>query len=117
MAGGPRCLVHLGVSEGRAMDDRQDADSVGLATRRRVGSTRRRETATAALQRRNHELAVLNAIAQALNREVDLETTLQAALVHVAALLDLQTGWVWLLDETTGASYLAAAQNLPPALS
>src|SRR5207253_1437987 len=27
------------------------------------------------------------------------------------------TGWIWLLREETGESYLAAAQNLPPALA
>jgi two-component system NarL family sensor kinase len=35
----------------------------------------------------------------------------------VAELLDLHTGWIWLLHEETGESYLAAAQNLPPALA
>jgi two-component system NarL family sensor kinase len=99
------------------MDDGRDADSTSLTAGRHAGAVRRRETATAALQRRNHELAVLNAIAQALNREVDLDQTLRVALARVAALLDLQTGWVWLLDDTSGAPYLAAAQNLPPALS
>jgi two-component system NarL family sensor kinase len=68
-------------------------------------------------QRRNRELAILNAIAQALNRSVDLNQALQAALAQVAELLDLQTGWIWLLSEETGESYLAAAQNLPPALA
>jgi two-component system NarL family sensor kinase len=69
------------------------------------------------LRRRNRELAILNASAQALNREVDLDQALQTALAQVAELLDLHTGWVWLLHEDTGESYLAAAQNLPPALA
>jgi two-component system NarL family sensor kinase len=68
------------------------------------------------LRQRNRELAILNAIAQALNRSVDLNQALQAALAQVAELLDLRTGWIWLLHEETGESYLAAAQNLPPAL-
>ena len=72
---------------------------------------------TEKLQRRNRELSILNAIADALNREVDLNRALQVALAQVAALLDLATGWIWLLHEDTGASYLAAAQNLPPALA
>jgi two-component system NarL family sensor kinase len=38
-------------------------------------------------------------------------------LAQVAGLLDLQTGWIWLLREDTGESELAAAQNLPPALA
>lgn len=69
------------------------------------------------LERRNRELSILNAIAEALNREVDLSRALTVALAQVAELLDLQTGWIWLLREETGHFYLAAAQNLPPALA
>jgi len=69
------------------------------------------------LQRRNQELLILNTIAQALNREVDLDQALMTTLGHVADLLGLQTGWIWLLDEQRGDSYLAASQNLPPALA
>jgi two-component system NarL family sensor kinase len=68
------------------------------------------------LRRQNRELTILNAIAQALNESVDLPASLGAALSRVADLLDLSTGWVWLLDETSGEPYLAAAQNLPPGL-
>ncbi|MEM7118534.1 MAG: GAF domain-containing sensor histidine kinase [Chloroflexota bacterium] len=68
------------------------------------------------LERRNQELSILNSIAQGLNSSVDLDQTLQVALGKVADLLDLQTGWIWLIDEETGKSYLAAAQNLPPVL-
>lgn len=69
------------------------------------------------LRRRNRELSILNTIAEALNRSVDIDEALQAALARVAELLDLQTGWIWLLHEETGQSYLAASQNLPPALA
>ncbi len=69
------------------------------------------------LRQRNRELTIINEIAAALNRSVDLDQALQATLARVATLLDLQTGWVWLLHEETGESYLAATQNLPPALS
>jgi two-component system NarL family sensor kinase len=68
------------------------------------------------LQRRNRELSILNAIAQALNRTVDLDQAIRTVLAQVAELLDLQTGWVWLLHPESGDPYLAAAQNLPPAL-
>ena len=74
------------------------------------------ESYAAQLRRRNYELSVLNEIAQALNGSVDLDQALHTALAQVAKLLDLQTGWVWLLDEDTGQSYLAAAQDLPPVL-
>ena len=72
---------------------------------------------TEMLQRRNRELVILNAIAEALNRTVDLERSLRTALALVAELLDLHTGWIFLLDEETGRPYLAAAQNLPPGLA
>ncbi len=74
------------------------------------------ESDTEKLQERNRELAILNTIAAALNQEVDLTRALNSALIHVADLFNLQTGWVFLLDETDKA-YLAAAQNLPPALA
>ncbi len=69
------------------------------------------------LKRRNAELSIINSMAQALNRSIDLEQALQVTLAQVADLLDLQTGWVWLLREDDNQSYLAAAQNLPPALA
>jgi two-component system NarL family sensor kinase len=75
------------------------------------------KTDTDKLQRRNRELSILNTIAEALNREVDLSRALHSALAQVADLLDLRTGWVWLLREETDDSYLAAAQNLPPVLA
>jgi two-component system, NarL family, sensor kinase len=75
------------------------------------------EAATAELERRNRELTVLNAIAQALNREIDLDRALHAALSQVAELLDLRTGWLFLMREGTTKPYLAASQNLPPGLA
>ena len=69
------------------------------------------------LRRRNRELSILNSIAEALNRSIDLDQALQTALSQAAELLDLKTGWVWLLHEETGETYLAAAQNLPPGLA
>jgi two-component system, NarL family, sensor kinase len=77
----------------------------------------KRESDTEKLERRNRELSILNTIAEALNRETDLSRALQTTLAQVAELLDLQTGWCFLLDEETEKSYLAAAQNLPPALA
>lgn len=76
----------------------------------------RQETDTEKLRRRNRELSILNTIAEALNHEVDLTRALNTALVSVARLFDLETGWVFLLDEED-RTYLAAAQNLPPALA
>lgn len=71
---------------------------------------------TEKLQRRNHELSILNTIAEALNREMNLNAAVDTVLAQVAELLDLQTGWAWLMD-SQGETYLSAAQNLPPALA
>src|SRR5437868_12606573 len=65
----------------------------------------------------SREITILNSIAQALNRTVEMDEVLRAALAQVADLLELHTGWLWLLDEETGEWYLAAAQNLPRALT
>ncbi len=69
------------------------------------------------LERRNHELSVLNAIARELNRSVNLGEALGFTLAQVAELLGLRTGWIWLLGEGSPEPYLAASQNLPPALA
>ncbi len=69
------------------------------------------------LERRNQELAILNAIAAALNGTLDLDEALGTVLALVAELLGLETGWVFLLDEETEEFYLAAAQHLPPGLA
>ena len=81
-----------------------------------MSSEPKRDTINQQLRRRNRELSILNAIAEALNREVNLTQALHTALAQVAELLGLHTGWVWLLADQTGESYLAAAQNLPPGL-
>ena len=69
------------------------------------------------LQRRNRELSILKTIAEALNREVDLDQSLRTALAQVAELFGLRTGWIFLLPDEGNEPYLAAAQNLPPALA
>jgi len=69
------------------------------------------------LQRLNHELSVLNVVARELNRSVNLSETLEFTLSQVAELLGMRTGWIWLLSEDSSEPYLAATQNLPPALA
>src|ERR687890_2913959 len=69
------------------------------------------------LERRNHELSVLNEIARELNRSVELGEALGFTLSQVAELLGLRTAWIWLINEDSAGPYLAAAQNLPPALA
>lgn len=68
------------------------------------------------LRHRTRELAILNAIAGALNRSLDMGEALRETLMLVGELLGLRAGWVWLLDDS-GAPHLAAAQALPPYLA
>lgn len=69
------------------------------------------------LRRRNRELFILNAIAEALNREVNLDQSLSTALAQVAELFGLRTGWIFLFPDQGDEPYLAAGQELPPALA
>lgn len=70
-----------------------------------------------ALRRRNRELTILKAIAEALNASVELEESLSVTLGLVAEWSGLRTGWVWLLDPVTAEPVLAAARDLPPGLA
>lgn len=70
-----------------------------------------------ALEHQNHELTILNRIAEALNREVDLHQALHVALVNIVDLFQLRTGWIFLLDEDSDKFYTAAVIDLPPALA
>lgn len=75
------------------------------------------ESDTQELQRRNHELTILNRIAESLNRATDLGEILSNTLAQVTELFNLQTGWVWLMKEDSEEVYLAATQNLPSGLT
>jgi two-component system, NarL family, sensor kinase len=68
-----------------------------------------------ALVQRNRELSILNHIAETLNRTTEIQTALDDTLVSVVELLGLQTGWIFLLDDS-GKLYTAAYHDLPPAL-
>lgn len=62
------------------------------------------------------EVAVLNAVAEALSGTSDVRAALQRTLQLVTDLLGLRTGWVWLRDRETGQYYNAAVRHLPPYL-
>lgn len=70
-----------------------------------------------ALEHQNHELIILNRIAEALNREVDLKRSLEVVLANIVELFDLETGWIYIRDEQSGKFYVAATLGLPPALA
>ena len=55
-------------------------------------------------------------IASQLNREFSLAAALRVSLEKTIAALELQTGWIWLVEKDLKSVYLAASYNLPPAL-
>lgn len=72
---------------------------------------------THTIQQETRELIILNVIANALNGSLNLHEMVQTTLAQVADLLNLRAGWVWLRQEDAEGFYLAATQNLPPALA
>jgi two-component system, NarL family, sensor kinase len=56
-------------------------------------------------------------IASNLNREFSLPAALRVSLKKTVQLLNLETGWIWLVQADVKSVYLAASYNLPPALS
>lgn len=71
--------------------------------------------ASSSAQKRIAELTTLNALAQTLNRALDLREALDSALMHIVELMELQTGWIFLFNEKS-QFVLAARHNLPPAI-
>jgi two-component system NarL family sensor kinase len=82
---------------------------------RRVAGTPNANTTAGLSATVSAELTTLTALAQALSGAADLTESLEAALATVADVLGLETGWVWLLDESNEPR-LAAARALPAAL-
>jgi two-component system NarL family sensor kinase len=67
---------------------------------------------------KNHllELQLLKEIAETLNQGTDIYNVLSEVLKKLLHVTGLQTGWIFLIDET-GNYQLAARENLPPALT
>jgi len=74
------------------------------------------ETDCEKLRRPNRELSILNTIAEALIRSVALDQKLGSALAQLAELLNLQTGWIWLLEEKVGESQAEYQSSQPSIL-
>ncbi len=68
------------------------------------------------LKKRERELSIINNIARDLSTHTNLDYAINSTLNKVAELLDLDTGWIFLIDEKTEKTYLAAFLNLPPVL-
>jgi two-component system NarL family sensor kinase len=62
------------------------------------------------------DVDLFEAVAFALGQEAETSRALEQTLRIVARALDLDAGWVWLLDPETGRFYLAASYGLPPYL-
>ncbi len=56
-------------------------------------------------------------IASTLNKEFSLPAALSVSLEKTVQLLNLETGWIWLVQTDVKSVYLAASYNLPPALA
>ena len=78
---------------------------------------KRQPAARRARERSPGDLRILKDIAETLNGATDVEQAIRDSLARVADLLNLKTGWVWLIDPTSGRFYSAAARALPPFLS
>ena len=76
-----------------------------------------RETTRTELEKKNRELSILNQIANALNREVNLADALQVSMALIVDLFDLNTGWLFLYDEEAVKFYTSSTHNLPPVMT
>ncbi|KKK37358.1 histidine kinase [Mesobacillus campisalis] len=69
-----------------------------------------------AMDARYEEIGILKEIAEVLNESTESELMLSQVLKKLLHLTGLETGWVFLIDES-GRHVLAAEEHLPPALS
>ncbi len=69
---------------------------------------------TAALERRNRELAALNVIASAVSQSPDLSQVLETAVEQTLALFDAEVAMILSVDERAGRLRLQAAHGTPP---
>jgi GAF domain-containing protein/CheY-like chemotaxis protein len=67
-----------------------------------------RKRAEEALRRRNEELMALNAIATTLGQSLDLDHILRATLDKVLEVIEMDAGWIQLLDEDASVLSLFA---------
>ncbi|GAB4545463.1 MAG: hypothetical protein Kow0063_39530 [Anaerolineae bacterium] len=75
------------------------------------------EAYNAELLRRNRELAVLNAVAQAASRQYDLDEMLDAALHRVLNLMNMQAGWILVLEGSEARPRMACSVGLPASVA
>ncbi|MEI4802080.1 GAF domain-containing sensor histidine kinase [Bacillus sp. FJAT-51639] len=66
--------------------------------------------------RQMHRLQALKEIAELLNEATDLQQMLEKVLHTLLQVMDLQTGWIFFIDEK-GTHQMLVDTNLPPALT
>jgi PAS domain S-box-containing protein len=69
------------------------------------------------ISQRNRELSIINGIAAALNRTMDLNYILKITLVKVLRMLRLERGGLFLIDRETKSVKVQARVNLPESLA
>ncbi len=95
-----------------------DQIAVALETARLYEAIQRelteRRRAEEALRRRNEELVARNAIAVTLSQSFDLDSLLHATLDTVLEVIDLDVGWIQLLNEDDHSLSLVAHRGFTP---
>ncbi len=69
------------------------------------------------LRRRNEELMTLNAITATIGRSLDLDHILNATLDKVLEAIDIDAGWIQLLDEEAGVLSLVVHRGFSPEMA
>jgi PAS domain S-box-containing protein len=103
---GSAVIVILGIVVGRLHD-------LSDQLKQQLGG---RVQAEQVLQRQNQELAVRNAVAQAVSASLELQQILDEALSIVITTLAFEGGLVTLVDRQMGDLRLVSARGLPPSL-
>jgi len=123
-----RSFYNWAVKEGLLEENPFEAYSVERPRLSRDQIRRRKETITGSPEEREiARLRALNRLTAQLNRSLDVQTTLSSALETMVAVMDLQTGWAFLLpseDDPANPARefsvrdfrLATACGLPPGL-
>lgn len=69
------------------------------------------------LLRQNQDLTAVNLISKTLSSSIDLEEILQSTLAQVLQIMDIETGWIYLLDEKTQMLKCAYSHGIPEKVS
>ncbi|HNY64476.1 MAG TPA: ATP-binding protein [Deltaproteobacteria bacterium] len=65
------------------------------------------------LLRQNQDLAAVNLISKTLSSSIDLEEVLQSTLAQVLQIMNIEAGWIYLLDEKKQVLKVAYSYGIP----